>query len=76
MGFKIFQQCTFSRNWHNTVNQLYFNKRNKYFFKKYLKLLNLEWISNEALLYSTKNHIQSLGIKHDERQYEKKNVYI
>ena len=25
------------------------------------KVLHLEWISNEVLLYSTGNHIQSLG---------------
>ena len=31
------------------------------------KLLHLEWISNVALLYSTGNHIQSLGIEHDGR---------
>ena len=29
------------------------------------KLLHLEWISKEALLYSTGNYIQSLGIDHD-----------
>ena len=31
------------------------------------KLLHLEWISNEVLLYSTGNYIQSLGIEHVER---------
>ena len=31
------------------------------------KLLHLEWISNEILLYSTGNNIQSLGIEHDGR---------
>ena len=36
------------------------------------KLLHLEWISNEALPYSTGNHIQSLGVEHDGRQYEKR----
>ena len=40
------------------------------------KLLHLEWISKEVLLYSTENSIQSLVIEHDGRQYEKKNVYI
>ena len=40
------------------------------------KLLYLEWISNEILLYSTGNYIQSLGVEHDGRYYEKKNVYI
>ena len=38
------------------------------------KLPHLEWISNEILLYSTGNNIQSLGIEHDGRQNEKKNV--
>ena len=28
------------------------------------KLLHLEWISNEVLLYSIGNNIQSLGIDH------------
>ena len=40
------------------------------------KLLHLEWISNEVLLYSTGNNIQSLGIEHDGREYEKETVYI
>ena len=41
------------------------------------KLLYLEWISNEVLLYSMGNYIQSLRIEHDGRQYEKKkNIYI
>ena len=31
------------------------------------KLLHLEWISNEILLYSTGNYIQSLVIESDER---------
>ena len=31
------------------------------------KLLHLEWISNEILLYSTGNYIQSLVIEHDGR---------
>ena len=31
------------------------------------KLLHLEWISNEVLLHSTENYIQSLGIEHDGR---------
>ena len=31
------------------------------------ELLHLEWISNEVLLYSTGNHIQSLGIEHNGR---------
>ena len=40
------------------------------------KLLHLEWISNEALLYSTGNDIQSLLMEHDGRYYKKKNMYI
>ena len=31
------------------------------------KLLYLEWIGNEVLLYSTGNYIQSLQIEHNER---------
>ena len=31
------------------------------------KLLHLEWLSHEVLLYSTGNSIQSLGIEHDKR---------
>ena len=31
------------------------------------KLLHLEWISNEVLMYSTGNYIQSLLIEHDGR---------
>ena len=31
------------------------------------KLLPLEWISNEVLLYSTRNYTQSLGIEQDGR---------
>ena len=40
------------------------------------KLLHLEWISNEVLLYSTGNYIQSLGIEYDGRQYENMYIYI
>ena len=29
------------------------------------KLLYLEWINNDALLYSTGNCVQCLGIEHD-----------
>ena len=35
------------------------------------KLLHLEWISSELLLYSTGNHIQSLAMEHDGRKYER-----
>ena len=31
------------------------------------KPLHLEWVSNEVLLYSTGNYIQSLVTEHDER---------
>ena len=31
------------------------------------KLLHLEWISSEVLLYNTGNYIQSLGIEYDGR---------
>ena len=31
------------------------------------KLLHLAWISNEVLLYSTRNYIQSLGMEYDGR---------
>ena len=31
------------------------------------KLLYLEWISNEVLLYSTGNYVQSLELEHDSR---------
>ena len=34
------------------------------------------WISNEVLLYSTGNCVQSLGIAHDGRYYKKRNIYI
>ena len=37
------------------------------------KLLHMGWLSKEN---STDNYIQSLGIDHDGRQHEKKNVYI
>ena len=39
------------------------------------KLLHLEWIINEMLLYSTGNYIYSLEMEHDGRLCEKK-VYI
>ena len=40
------------------------------------KLFHLEWISNEVLLDSTGNSIQSLETDHDGRSYEKKNVCV
>ena len=39
------------------------------------KLLHLEWISTEMLLYSTGNYIQSLVMEHNGIN-EKKNVYV
>ena len=40
------------------------------------KLLHLAWISSEVPLYSPGNRIQSFGMEHDGRYYEKKNIYI
>ena len=40
------------------------------------KLLQLEWISHEALLYSMGNYIQLLVSEQDRRFYEKKKVYM
>jgi len=40
------------------------------------KLLHLEWISNEVLLYSTGNYIQFLGIDHDGRKHKKGNAGV
>ena len=40
------------------------------------KLLHLEWVSSEVLLYITRNYIQSLVIEHGERLYKKNNAYI
>ena len=39
------------------------------------KLLHLEWIRREVLLYSTGNYIQSLGIDHDGENMRKR-MYI
>jgi len=36
------------------------------------KLLHLERMDNGVLLYSTGNCVQSLGLGHDGRKYEKK----
>ena len=38
------------------------------------KLLHLEWISNEGLLFSPGNYIQSLVMEHDGRYCKEKNV--
>ena len=40
------------------------------------KLLHLEWITNDVLLYSTGNYIQSPGTDHDGGKNVKKNEYI
>jgi len=40
------------------------------------KLLHLEWIDNEILLYSTGNYIQLLGQTIMKRNIKKKNVYM
>ena len=41
------------------------------------KLLHLEQINNEVLLYSTGHYIQSLGMEHSGKYYEKKEcVYL
>ena len=40
------------------------------------KLFHFEWISNEVLLCNTGNCVQSLGIEHDGRKYEKRDIYI
>ena len=42
----------------------------------WMQTVTLEWLSNEVLLLNTGNCIQSLGIDHDGRSYEKKNVDI
>ena len=40
-----------------------------------MQTIALEWISSEVLLYITGDHIQSCGIEHDGREYEKR-IYI
>ena len=40
------------------------------------KLLYIGWTSNKALLYSTKNCIQYSMMRHNGKEYFKKNVYI
>ena len=40
------------------------------------KLLHLEWISSEVLLYSIGNYIQFLELEHDGKEYKKEYVYI
>ena len=43
------------------------NKMDREFAVGRYKLLHLEWIHNEVLLYSTGNYIQSLVTEHDGR---------
>ena len=50
------------------------NGRDEEFGISRCKLLHLECISNEVLLYSTGNYIQALGIDHDGRYYKKGKV--
>ena len=38
------------------------------------KLLNIGWINNKILLYSTGNYIQCPMISHNGKEYEKKYV--
>ena len=40
------------------------------------KQLNIEWINNKVLLYSTGNCIQYSVINHNGKEYFKKNIYI
>ena len=40
------------------------------------KLLHIEWINNEVLLYSTGNYIQYPVINHNGKEYEKEYIYI
>ena len=40
------------------------------------KLLHLEWLEKEVLLYSTANYIQSTGTDHAGKKHFKKRMYI
>ena len=40
------------------------------------KLFHMEWISNEVLLHSTGNYIQSPGINHNMERNIKKNLHM
>ena len=57
---KPMQNVPFGMDWEFGVNRC--------------KLLLLEWISNEILLYSTRNYIYPLMMEHD--NVRKKNVYM
>ena len=40
------------------------------------KLLNIGWINNKVLLYSTGNYVQYPAINHNEKEYEKEGVCL
>ena len=40
------------------------------------KLLHIEWINNNVLLYSTGKYIQYPGINHDGKEYKKKCLHM
>ena len=52
------------------------NERRPRFEVSRRKLLHLAWISDEVLLYSTGNYIQSFAMEYEGRYYEKKNAYF
>ena len=76
VGSKIWHKWTYL---HNRSRCIYIEKRlvakwekgvsgmNGEFGVSKWKLLHLEWINNEVLLYNTVNYIHSLGIDHDGR---------
>ena len=39
------------------------------------KLIYIEWINNEVLLYSTRNYVQYPVISHNEKEYEREYTY-
>ena len=41
-----------------------------------MRAITIRMISNEVLLYRIGNYIKSLGIDHNGRQYQKKNMYM
>ena len=40
------------------------------------KLLYIEWVNNQVLLYGTRNYIQYPVISHNGKEYEKEYVYV
>ena len=40
------------------------------------KLLHIEWINDNVLLYSTGNYTQYPGINHNGKQYKKECIYV